>query len=128
MLIFWNQKLMIGSAVVKKALEKLDYSELRLNQRLVIENNIAGKDVLFCSPLGNGKSLTFRAAHFIFKEFIFKGLSSNNNPCVAIVVSPLTSLMKTQVKNLQAKGMKAVYLRDICQTLQPFQEMKLLAW
>lgn len=30
--------------------------------------------------------------------------------------------MKTQVKNLQAKGMKAVYLRDICQTHQPFQD------
>ena len=58
---------MMDSAVVKEALERLDYSELRPNQRLFIEKNIAGKDVLFCSPLGSGKSLTFRAAHFILR-------------------------------------------------------------
>lgn len=99
-------------SVLKEALAKLGYTELRPNQRQVIENYISGKDVLFCSPTGSGKSLTFEVA-----PYIYKGLSASNNPCVAIVVSPLTSLMKTQVRNLQAKGMKEVYLRDFHKTL-----------
>ena len=99
---------MIMESVLKEALEKLGYKELRPNQRQVIEHYIAGKDVLFCSPTGSGKSLTFEAA-----PSIYKGLSADQSPCVVIVVSPLTSLMKTQVRNLQAKGMKAVYLRDM---------------
>ena len=98
-------------SVLKEALEKLGYSELRPNQRQVIENYIYGKDVLFCSPTGSGKSLTFEVA-----PYTYKGLSGDGRSCVAIVVSPLTSLMKTQVRNLQAKGMKAIYLRDLYQT------------
>ena len=41
---------MMDSAVMKEALERFDYSELRPNQRLVNENNIARKDMLICSP------------------------------------------------------------------------------
>ena len=97
-------------SVLKEALERLGYSHLRPNQKQVIENYISGKDVLFCSPTGSGKSLTFEVA-----PYIYKGLSGAHYPCVAIVISPLTSLMKTQVKNLQSKGIKAVYLRDLHQ-------------
>ena len=99
-------------SVLKGALERLGYDELRPNQRQVIENYISGKDVLFCSPTGSGKSLTFEVA-----PYMYQGLSSTTQPCVAIVVSPLISLMKTQVRNLQSKGIKAVYLRDWQQTL-----------
>ena len=106
-----------GGLCSKEALERLNYSELRPNQRLFIENNIARKDMLFCSPLGSGKSLIFRAA-----PIIFKGLSYNNNPCVAIVVSPLTSLMKTQVKSQDSSRISTVLLRFTPMSLRCYYE------
>ena len=59
----------------------------------------------FCSPTGSGKSLCFKIVPFVFDK---KQRSSN----IAIVVSPLSSLMKKQSISLSKKGLKAIYLRD----------------
>lgn len=44
------------------ALRKIGYSELKPNQKSVIEQYVKGRDVLFCSPTGSGKSLVFEVA------------------------------------------------------------------
>lgn len=49
-------------------LAKLNYSELRPNQRKVIEGYVGGKDVFFCSPTGSGKSLTLTSTHNLDKR------------------------------------------------------------
>ena len=47
-------------------LEKLNFTELRPNQRNVIEEYASRKDMgFFCSPTGSGKSLTFEIAPFV---------------------------------------------------------------
>ena len=48
--------------VILYGLGKLNYSELRFNQRKVVEGYASGKDVFSYSPTGSGKSLTFELA------------------------------------------------------------------
>ncbi|XP_046572687.1 ATP-dependent DNA helicase RecQ-like [Haliotis rubra] len=68
---------------------------------------LKGNDVLFCSPTGSGKSLTFEIAPFVYKQL------HNTNKATVIVVSPLVALVKNQNKKAQSLGMKSVYLRDV---------------
>jgi len=64
-------------------------------QRQIIEDVLAGKDVLGILPTGSGKSLCY--------QFPAKKLSGTT-----IVVSPLISLMTDQVKQLKATHFKEV--------------------
>ena len=93
---------------IDKALRVLGYKEIRPNQKLVVTLYLSGKDVLFCSPTGSGKSLTFEIA-----PFVFKFLSQNDMELsTVIVVSPLVALMQYQAAQLTKKGVRAVYLQD----------------
>ena len=75
---------------IGKALRVLGYMEIRPNQKLVVTLYLSGKDVLFFSPTGSGKSLTFEIA-----PFVFKFLSQNDMELLTvIVVSPLVALMQ----------------------------------
>jgi ATP-dependent DNA helicase RecQ len=75
------------------------FHQFRPPQEEVIERVIAGEDVFLVMPTGGGKSLCYQipALHR-------KGL--------AIVVSPLISLMKDQVDALVANGVKAALLNS----------------
>ena len=57
-----------------------------------------------CSPTGSGKSLCFKISHYV--------LETKSDGGIAIVVSPLSSLMKTLSLSLNKKGIEATYLRD----------------
>ena len=87
----------------------LNYTELRPNQRNVIEGYSCGKDVLFCSPTGSGKSLTFEIAPYVM-SFMRDKISLPSLCC--IVVSPLVSLMKTQEKKMLSLGLQSLYLGE----------------
>ncbi|VDI17913.1 Hypothetical predicted protein [Mytilus galloprovincialis] len=98
------------SAAIDFGLQKLSFTEIKINQRKVVESFLAGKYVLFCSPTGSGKSLTFEIAPFVFKYL------QKNDMCivhVVLVISPLTSLMRTQTQALNRKGITAGYLKNI---------------
>ena len=90
-------------------LEKLNFTELRPNQRNVIEGYASGKDVFFCSPTGSGKSLTFEIAPFVLSYL--KDKTALPSVC-CIVVSPLVSLMRTQEKKMHSLGIRSVYLSE----------------
>ena len=94
---------------ISYALGKLNYTELRPNQRTVIEGYSSGKDVLFCSPTGSGKSLTFEIAPYVLSWT--KDKIALPNLC-CIVVSPLVSLMKTQETKMISLGLKSLYLGE----------------
>ena len=79
------------------------YEDFRLGQKSVIEAILAGRDVLAVMPTGAGKSLCYQIPSIIL-------------PGVAIVVSPLVSLMGDQVRALVQAGMHAAYLNS---TLSP---------
>ncbi len=68
----------------------------RPHQREIIEDLIAGRDAFVLMPTGGGKSLTYQ-------------LPALHRPGVALVVSPLISLMKDQVDALTANGVRAAF-------------------
>ncbi len=70
------------------------FHEFRAPQQEVIEQVMAGEDVFLVMPTGGGKSLCYQ-------------LPALHREGVAIVVSPLISLMKDQVDALAANGVRA---------------------
>ena len=46
--------------------EKSSYSEVREQQRQVVEVYLCGRDVFMSAPMGSGKSFTFEIAPYTF--------------------------------------------------------------
>lgn len=95
----------------KHTLSRLGYSEYRPLQEQAIDALCAGRDVLLAAPTGGGKSLAYQAA----------GLMRNG---VAVIVSPLLSLMSQQVEELNKKGIRAKFLNS---TLNPGEQDDLIS-
>ena len=72
------------------------YNKFRLGQKELIEQLLAGRSVVAVMPTGAGKSLCYQ-----IPALMLEGLT--------LVISPLVSLMKDQVRSLTEKGIKAVY-------------------
>jgi ATP-dependent DNA helicase RecQ len=73
------------------------YASFRPLQQKVIEEVIAGQDLLVLMPTGGGKSITFQVP----------GLMMDG---ICLVVSPLISLIKDQVHQLRNRKISAEYL------------------
>lgn len=70
-------------------------------QREIIEDLLAGRDVLAVLATGGGKSLCYQVPALIGEG-------------VTLVISPLIALMKDQVDDLQARGIGAEALNSSC--------------
>jgi ATP-dependent DNA helicase RecQ len=79
--------------------EVFGLDEFRRSQREVIEDVVAGRDVLCVMPTGAGKSLCYQ-----LPAVVHGGLS--------VVVSPLISLMADQVQQLRDQGVSAEMLNS----------------
>lgn len=79
-------------------------------QQAIVENGFAGKSSLAILPTGGGKSLCFQLPALA---------RYYRNGSLTVVISPLQSLMKDQVDNLEARGITcAGYLNSLLNPLE----------
>ena len=71
------------------------YDSFRPMQEEIIETALSGRDVLAILPTGGGKSICFQVPALMREG-------------VALVITPLIALMKDQVQNLEARGIRAL--------------------
>lgn len=86
------------------------YSAFRQNQQGIVDAILAGRDVLAVMPTGAGKSVCYQVPALIMDG-------------MAVVVSPLISLMKDQVNALAQMGVSAAYLNS---SLTPAQQAQVM--
>ncbi|ACS84059.1 ATP-dependent DNA helicase RecQ [Musicola paradisiaca] len=79
--------------------ETFGYQQFRPGQQAIIHAAVSGRDCLVIMPTGGGKSLCYQ-----IPALVLDGLT--------LVVSPLISLMKDQVDQLQAYGVSAACLNS----------------
>ena len=89
-------------------LEMFKIDSLKELQRRGLEALIKGQDVFIVQPTGSGKSLIFQSAPIVFD--IVKPLQRGK--LIAIVISPLVSLMEDQVGFLKSIGIMAEFVGD----------------
>ena len=75
------------------------YDSFRPGQESLIEAILSGRDVLGIMPTGAGKSVCYQVPALLL-------------PGITIVVSPLISLMKDQVRALNEAGVHAAYINS----------------
>ena len=75
------------------------YDSFRGGQEVLINDILAGKDVLGIMPTGAGKSMCFQIPALMMED-------------ITLIVSPLISLMKDQVNALVQSGIAAAYINS----------------
>jgi len=75
------------------------YSSFRPKQEEIISTALRGEDVLAILPTGGGKSICFQ-------------VPAMEREGLAVVITPLISLIKDQVQNLQSRGIKAIAIHS----------------
>lgn len=90
-----------------RVLEHFKVENLKDLQRKALEKLVNGEDVFVIQPTGSGKSLIYQSAPMVFdvvKKTTFQS--------IAVVISPLTSLMQDQVKFLKSIGVTAEFIGE----------------
>ena len=95
------------SEAVCKAGETFGYSSLKEEQLLCMTKFIKGNDVFCILPTGYGKTACFSC---LPKAFDLMYDHTEDSRSIIIVVSPLTALIKDQVKALQRRNISVGYI------------------
>ena len=93
------QKIDLKTTALHTLRSVFGYQSFRKGQEEVIHAALSGQDALVVMATGNGKSLCYQIPALCF-------------PGLTLVISPLISLMKDQVDQLQANGIEADFLNS----------------
>ena len=88
------------------------YDQFREGQEKLIDGILSGRDVLGIMPTGAGKSLCYQIPALMLDG-------------ITLVISPLISLMKDQVSNLNQAGILAAYLNSSLTAAQYYKVLEL---
>ena len=102
-----DQKMKQARAVLAS---RFGYDAFRPGQEAVVSALLSGRDVLAVMPTGAGKSVCYQVPAVVMEG-------------MALVVSPLVSLMADQVRAVQEAGIRGAYLNS---TLAPGQQAEVL--
>ena len=91
------------------------YENFRTGQEQIINHILNGEDVLGIMPTGAGKSICYQIPALILEG-------------ITIVISPLISLMKDQVDNLNEIGIPATYINSTLSDLEYSQTIQNIAY
>jgi len=101
------------SSALQHAAKRHGYKELKPAQEEALKNFLLGKDVFVSLPTGYGKSVVYELASssvdFLASTDPAPSASDRPTPALALVISPLVSLMEDQKMRLQSRGIKTVY-------------------
>ena len=89
----------------ERVLECFKLQNLKDSQREALQNLVKGQDVFVIQPTGSGKSLIFQSAPIVFDTV----RPLTNAKSIALVISPLASLMQDQVRYLKSGNQGRVY-------------------
>ena len=99
-----NDRQTIKSAISDVISELDSITAIKEEQEYALVEFLSGADVLAVLPTGFGKSLIYQLAPLVTKR-----MSPDSNP-IFIIISPLTELMKDQVKEAEKLGITAMRL------------------
>src|SRR5690554_4648776 len=87
------------------------YTSFRKGQKEIIENVLNNKNTLGILPTGGGKSICFQIPALLFEG-------------TTIVISPLISLMKDQVDQLNTSNIQATFINSSLDSFEIEQRLK----
>ena len=94
---------------LQSILPRFGLAELKDEQKKALFYLLSGKDVFVNLPTGFGKSLIYQLAPLVAEELSRRNYG-NIRSGIVLVISPLVSLIKDQVKGLQQRGIKASFI------------------
>ena len=94
---------------------------LKEQQREALRVFLSGKDVFIALPTGFGKSLCFALIPVVFD--VLRG-SEDDRRSIALVVSPLTSLMMEQREKFKTCGVSAEFVGELQQDIDAIKGVK----
>lgn len=115
---FWG--ILLSMVLLEDQLKKyFGYNEFRDHQKEIVEAILSRRDVLAILPTGAGKSICYQLPAMLLEG-------------VAVVVSPLISLMQDQVVSLSRNGLSAAFVNsslpydEIYSVMSNLKDLKLL--
>ena len=93
---------------LQSILPRFSLAELKDEQKKAMFYLLSGKDVFVNLPTGFGKSLIYQLTPLVAEEL--SRHYGNIRIGIVLVISPLVSLIKDQVKGLQRRGVKASFI------------------
>ena len=93
------------------ALERISKASLQLlpHQMNALQSILSGKDTIVCLRTGQGKSILFECFPHCY-DFLHSCESEQSQPSSVLVISPLISLMNSQVHDLRKRNQSALRL------------------